>query len=110
MDKRAKSPPKPTAAKIQGFFYTSLYHFLDFNFGGGFLGMRKSALMGCMSHRAAKETTNYGRMHVPPVTSLPTSKHLHFQITASAPEPHQEPTKLTLQPRNQVSEYTEISS
>lgn len=61
------------------FFHISLYHFLDFNFGGGFLGMRKSALMGCMSHRAAKETTNYRSMYVPPVTSLPTSKHLHFQ-------------------------------
>lgn len=66
-------------------FYPSLYHFLDFNFGGGFLGMRKSALMGCMSHRAAKETTNYGRMHVPSVTSLPTSKHLHFQNHSICP-------------------------
>ena len=47
-------------------FYTSLYHFLDFNFGGGFRGMRKSALMGCMSHRAAKETTSYWRVHDPP--------------------------------------------
>lgn len=55
-------------------FYTSLYHFLDFNFGGGFRGMRKSALMGCMSHRAAKETTSYWRVHLP-TTSLPQPDH-----------------------------------
>lgn len=33
------------------------HHFLDLSLGGGFLGMRKSARIGCMSHRAAK------RMH-----------------------------------------------
>lgn len=27
-------------------------HFLDLSRGGGFLGMRKRALIGCMSHRA----------------------------------------------------------
>lgn len=27
------------------------FHRLDFNLGGGFLGMRKRALMGCMSQR-----------------------------------------------------------
>lgn len=33
---------------------TSTYHFLTcLSFGGGFLGMRKRALMGCMLHRAA---------------------------------------------------------
>lgn len=30
-------------------------HFLDFSRGGGFLGMRKRALIGCMSHRATGE-------------------------------------------------------
>lgn len=29
-------------------------HFLDLSLGGGFLGMRKSARMGCISHNAAK--------------------------------------------------------
>jgi hypothetical protein len=27
------------------------FHRFDFSLGGGFLGMRKSALMGCMSHK-----------------------------------------------------------
>lgn len=31
-----------------------LYHFLDFSLGGGFLGIRKRALIGCMSHKAAR--------------------------------------------------------
>lgn len=36
------------------------YHFLDFNRGGGFLGIRKSALMGCMSQSAeGKKTKPY---------------------------------------------------
>lgn len=30
------------------------HHFLDFNLGAGLRGMRKRALMGCMSQRAAK--------------------------------------------------------
>lgn len=34
--------------------------------------MRKSALMGCMSHRAAKEITQL-RAHVPPSQSQPTT-------------------------------------
>lgn len=29
------------------------HHFFDFNLGAGLRGMRKRALMGCMSHRAA---------------------------------------------------------
>lgn len=28
------------------------HHFLDLSLGAGFLGMRKSARIGCMSHRA----------------------------------------------------------
>jgi len=28
------------------------YHFFDFNLGGGFLGIKNSALIGCMSQRA----------------------------------------------------------
>lgn len=28
------------------------HHFFDLSLGAGFLGMRKSALIGCMSHRA----------------------------------------------------------
>lgn len=31
------------------------HHFLDLSLGGEFLGMRNSALMGCMSHSAARE-------------------------------------------------------
>lgn len=31
-----------------------IYHFLDLSFGGGFLGIRNRALIGCMSHRAAE--------------------------------------------------------
>lgn len=30
------------------------YHFFDFSRGGGFLGMRNSALIGCMSQRAGE--------------------------------------------------------
>lgn len=30
------------------------YHFFDFSLGGGFLGMRNSALIGCMSQRAGE--------------------------------------------------------
>ena len=30
------------------------HHFLDFNLGGGFLGMRKRARIGCMSHSAVR--------------------------------------------------------
>lgn len=30
------------------------YHFFDLSLGGGFRGIRNSALMGCMSHRAAQ--------------------------------------------------------
>lgn len=30
------------------------HHFLDLSRGGGFLGMRKSALIGCMSQRAER--------------------------------------------------------
>lgn len=66
------------------YFYTSLYHFLDFSFGGGFLGMRKSALMGCMSHRAAKETQIMeGCMS--PLWLHFLSKHLHFQHHSICP-------------------------
>lgn len=31
------------------------YHFLDLSLGGGFRGIRNSALMGCMSHRATRK-------------------------------------------------------
>lgn len=31
------------------------HHFFDLSLGAGFLGMRNSALMGCMSHRAEEE-------------------------------------------------------
>lgn len=37
------------------------YHFLDFNRGGGFLGIRKSALMGCMSQSAGGKKTTVNR-------------------------------------------------
>lgn len=30
------------------------HHFLDLSFGGGFLGIRKRALIGCMSHKATE--------------------------------------------------------
>jgi len=30
------------------------HHFFDFNLGAGLRGMRKRALMGCMSQRAAR--------------------------------------------------------
>lgn len=29
------------------------YHFFDLSLGGGFRGIKNSALIGCMSHRAA---------------------------------------------------------
>ena len=32
------------------------YHFLDFNLGGGFLGIKNNALIGCMSHKAENKT------------------------------------------------------
>ena len=45
------------------------YHFFDFNLGGGFLGIKNNALIGCMSHKAenkiAKDQyseTKLGRM------------------------------------------------
>lgn len=38
------------------------YHFFDFSRGGGFLGMRNSALIGCMSQRAGerRRSCQYG--------------------------------------------------
>lgn len=33
------------------------HHLFDFNLGGAFLGIKKRALMGCMSQSAAKQTT-----------------------------------------------------
>lgn len=33
-------------------------HFLDLSFGGGFRGMRKRALIGCISHSAAEKETD----------------------------------------------------
>lgn len=35
------------------------YHFFDFSLGGGFLGMRNSALIGCMSQRAGERRRLY---------------------------------------------------
>ena len=37
-------------------FLNMSYHFLDFNLGGGFLGIKNNALMGCMSHKAENKT------------------------------------------------------
>ena len=37
------------------FLMTKAHHFFDLSRGGGFLGMRKSALMGCISQRAEKQ-------------------------------------------------------
>ena len=39
------------------------HHFLDFSRGAGFRGMRKRALMGCMSHRAARDQ-NKGQLRL----------------------------------------------
>lgn len=35
-------------------FVHGTHHFLDLSLGGGFLGMRKSARIGCMSQSAEK--------------------------------------------------------
>lgn len=41
------------------------HHFFDLSFGGGFLGIRKRALIGCMSHKAKeiKEITGVKSFH-----------------------------------------------
>lgn len=36
------------------------HHFLDLSLGGGFLGMRKSARIGCMSHSATGQKKKQG--------------------------------------------------
>lgn len=41
-----------------GFVLYTYHDFLDFNLGGSLRGMRKSALIGCMSHSAIKKKTN----------------------------------------------------
>lgn len=38
--------------KYAGWLQT--HHFFDFSFGGGFRGIKKRALIGCMSHNATK--------------------------------------------------------
>lgn len=48
------------------------YHFLERKRGGGFLGIKKSALIGCMSHRAGTQSNIKLRT---PITVLVS----HFQ-------------------------------
>lgn len=57
-----QSQNRRTSAREQQSRISGVYkctdHFLDLSRGGGFLGMRKRALIGCMSHRAGGGTTD----------------------------------------------------
>lgn len=75
------------------------HHFLDFSRGAGFRGMRKRALMGCMSHRAARDQNKGqlrlgGQTRAKPVLSVPIMLPNGFLSPGMTSEQRQEIIKL----------------